>query len=144
MVDLLNWRTKSGKPRKLRPPRKPPGALEFRVCCALADLLKRLCEPGWRWTHFPAGEARTGFAGARLERMGLVPGWPDFQFIRGAGGRAHFLEMKRKGNGLTEAQAEFAAWCVAENVPHKVAYSFDEAVDQLKAWGVLPARIKLQ
>jgi hypothetical protein len=33
---------------------------------------------GWFATHFPAGEYRPVRVGAKLKRMGLLPGMPDF------------------------------------------------------------------
>ena len=33
---------------------------------------------GWTYTHFPAGEYRPVKVGAKLKRMGLKPGYPDY------------------------------------------------------------------
>lgn len=41
---------------------------------------------------------------------------------------------------LSEAQEAFQLWCVRNGVPHSVAYTLDEALAVLAAWGCL--RIK--
>jgi hypothetical protein len=72
------------------------------------------------WTHFPAGERRgdeiersredgtTYFfspSGARLKRMGLKPGWLDFQFIL-PNGQFATAEMKRPDGRWSDDQKE--------------------------------------
>jgi hypothetical protein len=88
----------------------PPAPKEFSIHCMVADDLRRFCPLDWRWTHFPAGEARTETTGARLKRMGTQPGWPDFILLSPAG-RFHGLELKRRGNALSDTQLAFRAWC---------------------------------
>ena len=85
--------------------------MEFSIHVQLADILRRWCNPQWRWTHFPSGETRgdhrvnpkTGkrysLTGARLKRMGTQPGWPDFQFF-GPQRQTFFLELKRLKRGV--------------------------------------------
>jgi hypothetical protein len=143
-LPLLKWKpNKSGRPKA--PPRgkRAPAASEFKTCCALADTMLRFGAPGWLWTHFPAGEHRHLSAGARLKRMGLKPGWPDYQLVD-EGGQLHFLEMKRRGEALTEAQAEFRAAVQARGVPYAVCFSWAEAVKQLQLWGFLPNTVHPQ
>jgi hypothetical protein len=142
-MDLLDWKpTKSGKPRLAPKPRKAPAALEFRTCCALADTLRRFAEPGWRWTHFPAGEYRRPETGERLARMGLKKGWPDYQFLSPTG-VTFYLELKRKGNALTAEQDEFRRVAEPLNI-WGVARSYEQAIAILQQWGVLSDRIKVQ
>jgi hypothetical protein len=126
------------KPR----PRKAPLARpkECKLQCTVAELLRCHALPSWRWTHFPAGEWRGIITGARLKRMGLQRGFPDIQLISPAG-LFHGLELKRAGENLTDDQEAFQLWCVAHGVPHSVAYSIDEALAVLAAWGCL--RIKI-
>ena len=59
----------------------PPPPKEFALHCAVADTVRRWILPGWIWTHFPAGEARSAITGARLKRMGLARGFPDLLFF---------------------------------------------------------------
>jgi hypothetical protein len=41
---------------------------------ATAKLLRTHAAPEWRWSHFPAGEARDARTGARLKAMDLQRG----------------------------------------------------------------------
>jgi hypothetical protein len=36
----------------------PPAASEYQLHCAVADMIRRWIMPGWKWSHFPAGEER--------------------------------------------------------------------------------------
>jgi hypothetical protein len=113
---------------------------EFSIHCMVADDLRRFCAPDWRWTHFPAGEARTAATGARLKRMGTQAGWPDF-ILLDPDGRFYGLELKRRGNTLSDTQLAFRAWCWSHDVRYAVADSYHEAVAVLKIWGVLPQSV---
>jgi hypothetical protein len=132
-----------------------PPPLEFAVHCAVADTLRRWASPNWVWFHYPAGEERNAVTGARLKRMGVKPGLPDFMFFppgvavgTACGGaastRPHFLEIKRRGGRLTEHQAGFALWCKLNDCPFEVADSYEAAVAILQQWGALRAGIKVQ
>jgi hypothetical protein len=124
-----------------------PKPLEFEVHCMVADTLRRWASPNWVFTHLPMGERRDTITGARLKRMGTQPGWPDFLLIaprQHHSPRPHFLELKRRGAKLTEAQAGFALWCKLNDCPHVVAHSYEEAVAVLKGWGALWTGVKVQ
>lgn len=126
-----------------RPARLAP-ALEFATACAFADTLRRSARADWAWTHFPSGEQRTEATGARLKRMGLTPGWPDYLFVS-PDGRLHCLELKRGTKGrLTDAQEAFRDGCLARGVPWRLARSYDEAIAAVVAWGVLKHKVEPQ
>jgi hypothetical protein len=72
--------------------------------------------------------------------MGLKTWLPDIALI-GPTGIFHALELKRLGEVLSDAQADFQTWCIRHNVPHSVAFTFDEALAVLDAWGALRIRI---
>lgn len=110
--------------------------LEVKTHVAVADALRIGAVAGWLWSHFPAGERRDERTGARLKRMGLKKGWSDFLLIDPAG-RHHWLELKRGQAPLTKEQEEFRDECLSRNVPWAVARSFDEAIQQLTAWGAI-------
>jgi hypothetical protein len=123
-------------------PRKAPLTVpkEYRLQTDVADVLKDHAIPTWRWSHFPAGERHDVRTGARLKRMGLQKGWPDFQLVSPRG-LFHALELKRVGEELTEEQQDFQVWCCRFGVPHSVACSLNDALAVLDAWGVLRVRI---
>jgi hypothetical protein len=121
---------------------RPPSAPEFHTHCMVADVLRRFADPAWRFTHLPLGEYRTKATAARLKRMGVVAGWPDFILLPPTG-LAHFLELKRRCGALSFAQEDFAAWCAANGVPYAVARNFNEALAQLKAWRAVRTGIEV-
>jgi hypothetical protein len=136
--------------------RRPPAAPEFALHCMVADALRRWGMPDWRWTHLPFGEERPAqwvtdkdgktrrrsFAGERLKRMGLNPGWLDLELISPQG-RPHFLELKKRGGDLSDPQREFAAWCTAHDVPWFCTDRFDEALKILQAWGAVQSKVSV-
>ncbi len=126
------------KPRARKVPIVRPR--ESRLQCDVAKLLHDHCLPTWKYSHFPAGERRDVITGARLKRMGLQRGWPDFVLVSPSG-VFHALELKRIGEVLTEDQEAFQLWAVRYGVPHSVASTFDDALVALDAWGCLRIRI---
>ena len=95
------------------------------------------------WTHFPAGESRPARTGAKLNRMGLKPGWPDFQFVWR--GRFHGIELKlpkdHMGGKTYQRPAQKAAQAEIEAAGglYAVCRTFDEVIGTLRGWG-LPLR----
>jgi VRR-NUC domain-containing protein len=120
---------------------------EFQLQCAVADTLKRWAAPNWVYTHIPLGEERTTAAGARLKRMGTMPGFPDFILLPPAGApepHAHFLELKRQGGKLSELQASFQLWCMLNGYPFAVADSYEAALAILQQWGAVRTGVHVQ
>lgn len=68
---------------------------EFRLSCVVSDFLAKALPPRARYTHFPAGEHRSRITGARLKRMGMQRGWPDYLVI--CDGKLIGLELKAPG-----------------------------------------------
>lgn len=102
------------------------------------------------WTHFPAGEnrgdhvervdRRTGQtyryspAGARLKRMGLKPGWHDFQFVL-PNGQFACAEVKRlHGGALSLEQIDHRAKCQALGVAMAIWKSPEDAERTITRW----------
>lgn len=77
---------------------------EFRLSCVVADYLAVALPRDALWTHFPAGEARTAITGARLKRMGLKPGWPDYLVV--SNGRLIGIELKAGTGKASAVQAD--------------------------------------
>jgi hypothetical protein len=114
---------------------------ERRMQIALCDLLdKGWLSPGWEFFAIPNGELRTEKTGALLKRMGAKAGIPDLQFLSPTG-LAYFLELKWGKQPLTEAQKAFAERQLVRGVPCAVARSYDEALEQLHAWGAIRVRM---
>jgi len=118
-----------------------PRAKEYALHCMVADALRRWCSPSWRYTHLPLGERRDMATAMRLKRMGVTPGWPDFVFVH-LSGKVVWLELKRPGGSarLSEEQAELAAF-LAHGNPHIVSNDFEHALDVLRDFGIVRARV---
>lgn len=132
-----------------------PPPLEFASHVFLADVIRRWIMPQWKWTHLPLGEERdhkinpkTGKrwspTGARLKRMGVNPGWPDFVFV-GPNHAIFWLELKRlRGGHVSEDQAAVAAHLVACGFSLLITNSVDDAIAELKALGILRSNFEVQ
>jgi hypothetical protein len=124
---------------------QPPPPKEFALHCAVADTVRRWILPGWIWTHFPAGEARpheiiggkrVSLTGGRLQRMGLNPGFPDFQFFH-ISGKCCFLELKRKGQTASKEQTDVAMHLICAGHGYLLTDSFNDAIATLVDWQIL-------
>ena len=135
-LDLL----KSVRQRGVR----PPLALERETQIALVETLDRYggLASGWEVFHIPNGELRSDKTGALLKRMGAKAGVLDLEFLSPTG-QAHFLELKRGRQPLTEAQTAFIARQDKRGVPTAVARSYAEALAILKTWGALKTTIRV-
>jgi len=115
----------------------PPGPSEFAMQCFLADLIRRMINPQWRFTHVPLGEYRDSIAASRCRRLGTMPGWPDLQFA-GPDRQMAFLELKRRGSGrLSAAQESMRDHLLGCGFAWLCTDSVDEAIAWLKARGIL-------
>ncbi|MEY9184730.1 hypothetical protein ABIG06_006278 [Bradyrhizobium sp. USDA 326] len=122
----------------------PPPPLEFESHCFLADVIRRWIMPQWRFTHLPFGEHRNKATAARLQRMGVNAGWPDFIFV-GPGQRVFWLELKRRGRGrIHDDQAVVLGHLVACGFSLLVTTSVDDAIAELKARGILRSTFEVQ
>jgi hypothetical protein len=129
-------------PRDLlgRPLRRAPPAPEFNLQCLVADILRRWHTPGWRFTHIASGELRSKATAARLKRMGVIPGWPDF-ILLSPDALAHFLELKRRGRKLADDQEDFADYCAERGYPFEWTDNFNQALAILKRWGAVRGNV---
>jgi hypothetical protein len=116
-----------------------PAAKEFSIHCAIADVARRWCSPDWAWTHLPFGERRSAITGARLKKMGVNRGWPDFVFV--GPGRVIWLDLKRHGGRPTPEQAAIGHHLKTCGFIYEVADSFDAAVTTLRMHGILRVAI---
>jgi len=91
---------------------------EFRLACVVAGYLARALPVEALWTAFPAGEARSAITGARLKRMGLQRGWPDYLIIYR--GKLLGVELKA-GSGTATTEQSFVGCAM-------IAHGFDWTV----------------
>jgi hypothetical protein len=120
-----------------------PPPKEFALHCVLADLLKRWCSKQWRYTHLPMGEYRDKITAARLKRMGVTPGWPDFLFV--GPGQVVFLELKRQRSGrMSDEQTALMEHLCASGCEYLVSDNIKAAVAILATFGILPSTITVQ
>ena len=120
---------------------KAPPPLEFASHVFIADTLRQCCSKEWEWTHFPAGEKRNIVTAARLKRMGLRPGWLDFQFA-GPNRQMLFLELKRRGSKPSDAQEHLIAHLLKCGFDVQITDNVREAIAWLKGYGIL--RVEVQ
>ena len=110
---------------------------EYQLQVAVAQFLTVALDPERvRYTHLPLGEARDVRVGAKLKRMGLKPGWPDFIILRDHPREPIFIEMKAGRGALSSAQKELAGWFERHGFIYRVCRSLDDVIDVLRGCGV--------
>lgn len=105
---------------------------------AAIDFLDVALDPSWRVFHVPNGGARSAVEASIFKAMGVRPGVGDLAFV-GRGGRFVGAEAKAGRNGLTDDQAEWRDWCLANAIPWFLFRSIDELVS-----GCTDAGVKLR
>lgn len=128
---LMHYTTLSHRPRQP----------EDGMCVEFANALRAATLDGSLgavWLH-PAQELcfghKTGIRAAVSRAMGMHVGVADYLFMWANGACA--LEAKFGKGRMTENQSDFAAWCEANGVPHRVFRSVDEGLSLLEGFGVL-------
>ena len=116
--------------------RKAPRPKEILLHMQVAKVLREHALPDWQWTHVGHGEVRDIRTAVKLKRMGQQKGWPDFVLVPPTG-QMHCLELKREGETLTDEQEAFQTWCIANAVPHAVAFTQSQALAVLDEWQCL-------
>lgn len=126
-----------------RPVRKAPTVSEDSLCFNIAAWLElALRDTGVAWTHFPAGEKRHPKVGAKLKKMGLFPGWPDYQFLipirNGCQITARFvgIEIKKQDGRQTGIQKEVETEITEAGGYYHIARSLREVAIILETHGV--------
>jgi hypothetical protein len=120
-----------------------PPPKEFASHCVIADMVRRWITPQWRFTHLPMGELRDKATAARLARMGVTAGWPDFMFVGPPG--VFFLELKRHKHGrLSDEQRDIAAHIMTCGLSYMCTDSVDDAIATMCDLGILRPGIHLQ
>lgn len=106
---------------------------ELQLHFAVADYLRRVMPPGIPWSHFPAGERRDAKTGAKLKRMGLNPGWPDFIILTNP---VICIELKTDKGRMTPSQKIFAADVQSQDHTHFVARNIETIEMALQQYGI--------
>lgn len=112
-----------------------------------ASLLETvLLKPDAFWFHIPnqspfnAESPHLIRAGARMKKQGRKAGIPDNCVIWN--GIAHFIELKSRNGKASPAQKIVIPALEAAGAPVVIAYSLEEVMDALAAWGI-PLRATL-
>ena len=126
------------KPRARKAPVIRPR--ECRTHINIASVLREHIKPDWKFFHPANGELRDIRTAAKLKAMGVMPGISDLVLIS-PHGLACFLEIKREGEKLSDAQEAFQLWAIRHGIRYPVAFSFDQALAFLDALGCLRIRI---
>lgn len=124
-------------PRRARKSRAPV-ASEESVHRAVVSALCVGAPRDVVWWHIPNGGSRSRSEAGRFRAMGVKPGVPDLQFIRG--GRVYFLELKSTQGRESEAQGAMRARLLLAGAVCHVAHGLDAALAWLKKEGLLSCR----
>ena len=141
-----------------KPPRLKlvaPVVSEGELHCSVSDLLDFAVAPPAMWTCFPAGNVPLPpeYA-AKLARMGLHAGWPDFLIVhRGIFGvelktangvlsRTRTVRTRRGGLRVVEGQCVVFPRLVAAGMCIAVCRSVDEVLAALADWSI-PLRVSV-
>jgi VRR-NUC domain len=114
---------------------------EFNIHKAVVERLRWQCRPGVEFWHTPNGELRDPRLGAKLKVMGLRPGVSDLLFFWNDDGerlRMLCLELKARGEDLSDNQRAFKQAMKNLGAYFEVADSVDEAVRVLRQYRILP------
>lgn len=116
---------------------------ELRLHLAVADLLRDHAEKGVVWWHTANGNVGPKY-GAKLKRLGVRAGVPDFTLIVPEGNDHYvaFIELKSDKGRLSEPQKQFRDAVVEMNCTYRTIHDLDEAVQFLTAIAAIkPMRV---
>ena len=102
---------------------------------AVVHLLRSSARHNIVWFHVANGEARDAITGAKLKRMGVIPGVPDFILI--VDGKTYGLEIKSNKGSLSAPQKVFREAMENAGGFYRVAKSVDAAIVILSGIGAL-------
>lgn len=114
---------------------------EFKLSCVVADFLQDALPRTACWSHFPAGEARSKITGARLKRMGLAKGWPDYLVVHD--GKLVGLELKAGNGKASPEQCAVGDAFVANGFTWQIVRSLEE-VERVLVGAGIPLKASVQ
>lgn len=113
---------------------------EAQLQAQIASYLSVALPSDAQFHHSPSEGKRGWRSQAALKASGFTTGWPDIEIIWQ--GRVYFLELKSEKGRVSPAQAKCHSGLIAAGAPVAVARSLDEAVSQIREWGI-PLRASL-
>lgn len=85
--------------------------------------------------HTPNEGKRSYSEGRKLKKMGLSKGFPDISIFEPKGKyHGFFIEMKRKGNKVSEEQIKWLMELKARGYATALCYSADEAIKKIERY----------
>jgi hypothetical protein len=128
------------------------GTGEDPLCFAICDMLNLALPENVLWTHHPnnfmpinhkapAEVRRLRIHSARMDRMGLRKGWPDYDFIHPATHIMHMIEVKTAIGQLSKEQRTIRNQCQSNGHPWALCRSVEQVWQQLHDWGFPIRRI---
>lgn len=122
--------------RRHREDRALAKVTEAQVQAAIVRQLAHRAPKDAVWFHVPNGGARHAVVAAKLKGQGVMAGVPDLVIIHG--GKSYGLELKATRRGrLSRQQSQMHDRMRTAGAAVATAYGVDEALDQLKAWGLI-------
>ena len=104
---------------------------EITLHFAVAHYLLNYARPDCIFWH-TANEGKRGIAwAAKLKRMGVKPGVPDFTIF--VDGQLHFLELKSDKGRLSPAQKDWQALCEKTGAGFHVCRTLEDTITLLRA-----------
>jgi hypothetical protein len=119
---------------------RAPDPKEHQIQISLVSQLQwRKLRAGVIFFHIPNGELRDPIIGAKLKAMGVRPGVADLIFLWATGivTRVLFLELKRKGEGLSDVQRVFRDEVRTIHCYFECADNIDDALKSLAEYKLL-------
>jgi len=103
---------------------------------AIVEFLGIAAHPKLLYFHVPSGFLERASQRVRAHRLGTLAGVPDLCFVL-PDKTVAFMEIKREGGRLNDAQQAFQARCALLGLKYSICRSIDDAEETLKGWNAL-------
>jgi hypothetical protein len=113
---------------------------EARLQRAVCEHLRLTALPGVLYLKITNEGKRSVALGAEYKRQGLKPGASDLLVV--VNGRAHFLELKARGEEPSEAQRQFFVDAAEAGAAYGWADNIDLALEFLRRWRAIPGQAR--
>ena len=102
---------------------------------AVVNLLRASGVANMTWFHVPNGGRRSRIEASIMKGLGVRAGVPDIIIIHS--GKCYALELKASKGRVSPTQRAMMAEFNDAGITTAVATGMDEAIDQLRDWGVI-------